>query len=506
MSIDEKHVRDAEADVSKKEKRPWLRAALSGIVIAALTVSMLGYLTRLVEGKYSYVKNESFYAQDEDFDVLFFGTSHTIEGIFPMELWKDYGIVSYNLGHNTAAIPMSYWILKNALDHTSPKLAVLDCYALSSDVMGAAGSELFHCIVDSMPFTMTTLKAIQDTRPSDTPPLEFYWNFALYHTRWNELTSNDFMPELLREKGAESYRNVEYLGMDLPPLIDSSIMFEGETNGVIYLRKFIEECQNAGIEVLLTFCPCGYAEDEATQKDANRAAQIAEEYGIEFLNFIHTDVINATIDTRDMSHLNPSGGRKLTDYLGKYIMEHYDIPDRRDDPDYAGWYNDYEVYKQDKIQSLSNSANGHPYEWYLNYPVDLKNYLMLLYDKHFSSCIYLTDNMLWHGDGLYDKLLANIGIDSNTLYTGEPTLAIVDNANGGVVYLPIGGYADTSFGHVSLEWTETGALSICINGVSCLDVAGNAAASVAVIDNDTGQVVTTSQFEAATATTVNKIA
>ena len=50
----------------------------------------------------------------------------------------------------------------------------------------------------------------------------------------------------------------------------------------------------------------------------------------------------------DSSHLNPSGAKKVTAYLGNYMMSHYEIPDRRNDPAYAKWHDDlvrYTTYK-----------------------------------------------------------------------------------------------------------------------------------------------------------------
>jgi hypothetical protein len=62
-----------------------------------------------MERKASDFKYANFFEQDEDFDVLFFGTSHVINGIFPMELWNEYGIVSYNFGGHGNEIATSYW-------------------------------------------------------------------------------------------------------------------------------------------------------------------------------------------------------------------------------------------------------------------------------------------------------------------------------------------------------------------------------------------------------------
>ena len=39
--------------------------------------------------------------------------------------------------------------------------------------------------------------------------------------------------------------------------------------------------------------------------------------------------INYETDFRDESHLNYSGAKKATSYMGQYLMENYDLPDKR---------------------------------------------------------------------------------------------------------------------------------------------------------------------------------
>ena len=75
-----------------------LLRVVSCIVTLCVTIGLLCPLTDLMERKSSDQKYESFFQQEQDFDVLFMGTSHVINAIFPMELWNDYGVVSYNFG------------------------------------------------------------------------------------------------------------------------------------------------------------------------------------------------------------------------------------------------------------------------------------------------------------------------------------------------------------------------------------------------------------------------
>lgn len=97
--------------------------------------------------------------------------------------------------------------------------------------------------------------------------------------------------------------------------------------------------------------------------NANTVGSIAEEYGIRYVNLIRLDsVVDYAADCYDQrGHLNPSGGLKVTDFIGAYLAEHYGLEDHRGDADYAGWQKDdrdYAAYKrgvilgQDKLPGL----------------------------------------------------------------------------------------------------------------------------------------------------------
>lgn len=467
------------------ERQPWLRAVLSGVVIVALTVSMLGYLTKLVENKRSYQKYASFFQQEADYDVLFLGTSHVVNGVFPMELWKNYGIVSYNFGGYANTLAVTNWALENALNLTSPKVIVIDCHYLSkNNLTGPIGDT--HVALDAFPISTTKINAALDLTDSLEHCMELLWNFSMYHDRWSDLNKRDFSLYSSPEKGVESQFAVVEGKFNA---IDKSRYLSEDTLGVQYLCKMIQTCKERGIPVLLTYLPFPAADTE--QMEANRAALIADEYDIDYINFLDMNVVDFKTDCYDAhSHLNTSGARKVTDYLGRFIVEHYNVPDRRDHPDYIGWYDDYTAYTQFKIANLAAQK-------------DIKTYLMMLQDKQFSSCVYLTERGPWNNDSIYDKLLANMGIDSDSLVTGGPTLAVVDNEREKVHYLAYGDAVETSFGTVLLELTD-GTPQVLVNERVGLKPVDGAAAAALVIDNDTGKAVTSSQFSI-TEASVNKM-
>lgn len=51
-----------------------------------------------------------------------------------MDLWKNYGIISYNLGGGNETIPGNYYKMLLALEQTRPKIIVLDAYLIGRDI------------------------------------------------------------------------------------------------------------------------------------------------------------------------------------------------------------------------------------------------------------------------------------------------------------------------------------------------------------------------------------
>lgn len=378
-----------------------LRTITACLVFLFLLTWVIAKIAEVVERKDSYAKYMDFYGEEEAFDVLFFGTSHLISGVFPMELWNDYGIVSYNMANHAETLAETYWVLKNTLDYKTPRLVVIDLYKIPlnekisrNEESGELLKEYLHDYMDSVPLSWTKLQAIRDLLPADEW-MEFLFDFSMYHGRWSSLGQGDFEQLRTLEKGAEA--RTEIVSAEAPERVDREQRTEEDTVGKQYLRRMIELCQEKNIEVLLTYIPYGGITEEQCMW-ANSGYTIAEDYGIPYENLLEVEgLINYTVDCSDSdSHLNVSGGRKVTEYLGRYIREHYQLADHRDEEAYKRWFEDYQAYMEQKIDSLTVEA-------------DLYTYLLLLNDKSMSSCYYIRPDSAVYEDEMAMELLNNIG-------------------------------------------------------------------------------------------------
>ena len=385
----------------------WKRI-LSCFVALCLTAGLLGGLTWLTQKKDSYAKHAEFFEQDAPYDVFFVGASRIMNGVFPMELWKDHGIVSYNWAQAGHPPPAYYWIMRLALDYKQPKLMVIDCYGMHFDAKTTAVFGLMHISMDSFPLSITKIRAVRDLMDDPFMPEEYnegerrsafnlLWTFPVFHSRWSQLTQEDFHPQKNLTRGAIA--NNEIYGRDFVR-DDSERGRVFDTVGVEYLRRAIEECQSRGIEVLMTFIPLfGDAEQQAA---ARYAGEIAAEYGVDYLNFFDLDVANYHVDFADSAgHLNTAGARKITKYVGDYITEHYGVPDHRGETAYAGWDRDFARYTEMKNEQLRAQE-------------DLYHYLMLLTGDALDAAMFVNDTDLF-SDPIAAELFKGLGVNTDEL-------------------------------------------------------------------------------------------
>lgn len=370
------------------------------IVFLLILVIVLGKVCRLVERKESYIKNKDFLEEKENIDVLFLGNSHMLNGVFPMVLWNDYGIVSYNLANHSEHIAENYWTLRLALEYTEPKLVVVDMASIGTDSKIGKWrgteelyTEYLHDGIDAYPLSLIKLQEIWDI----LPPKErfpFLFDFSLYHTRWNELGEEDWNPDISTQKGASMRVRVEKT--QKAEIIPKEQSRDEWNISKEYLVKIIELCREREIELLFVNIPYGKISVEK-QEWANSVYAISKKYDINYINFFYSDLdINYMTDCSDAdSHLNPAGGKKVTGYLGDYMINNYDITDRREEEAYSHWWEDYEEYVQEYITRIQNRENFY-------------EYLLLLNDENLSCDYYINGDSAIFQDELAVELWNNI--------------------------------------------------------------------------------------------------
>ena len=281
--------------------------------------------------------------------------------------------------------------------------------------------------MDSFPLSITKIRAVQDLMDDPSMTEEYnegerrsafnlLWTFPVFHSRWAQLTEEDFRPQKNLTRGAIA--NGDMYGTDFVR-DDSQADRVFDTVGVEYLRRAIEECQSRGIEVLMTFIPL-FADAEQ-QAAARYAGEIAAEYGVDYLNFFDLNVANYHTDFADSAgHLNTAGARKITEFVGDYIVDHYGIPDHRGEAVYENWDRDHALYTEKKNEELRAQE-------------DLYHYMMLLTRDTVDTAFYVDDPGLFE-DPIVTELLQGLGVETDAC-TDKAKLILIRNGGEHVAVL-----------------------------------------------------------------------
>lgn len=292
-----------------------------------------------------------FFAEKNNFDVLFMGSSHVLDAVQPMELWRDYGYATYNMGFSSESIELTEWILRMAMQYNKPKMVVIDTYYVNRSIKDAWAFKFRHAFLDELPLSLSKIEMVRATLP-ESEWLEFLMPFSLYHGRWEELVTGnterivDCEPYMM---GAElrpgSCRDRE---SDMQAISQYRRTLEMNTQdmpGKDALRRIVALCRENGIEPVFMAIPGPVSEQE--QMNMNSIHLIADELDVPYIDmFEGEDLLVWADDCYDyLGHLNPSGASKVTAYLGRWLSEHASFTDKRGQAGYDHWDENLALYE-----------------------------------------------------------------------------------------------------------------------------------------------------------------
>ena len=363
------------------------------LLTLCLLAGMLGYLGELTRLKGDTNRYEHFLRSGQTYDVLFFGNSHMWDAVYPMEIWAETGIASYNMSYSGALMGGLYWIIRCALEHMSPQVIVLDTYLIDNEA--PVLMSFFQDAMNAFPFSLNKIRAAYDL----CPPGEFsaedratlIWGFSRFHSRWADLRTEDFHPSVNTGYGSYPLENVSV--PDEAVRTAEALTLDDSYPNIPYLRRIAELCREKNIRLVLTTLPFPASREEAMA--ANGIVALAEELGVEYLNMLDMDLVDFNTDLFDSnSHLNLSGALKVTRAVQAYLRDNCALPDHRGDPAYADWDADYLLWRQELAAKLEEQ------------PV-LQRSLMLLSDPNYASVIRLAPGSPLFQDGQIKQLLEN---------------------------------------------------------------------------------------------------
>lgn len=283
-------------------------------------------------GIHSNIRNylaRGFYGEPKNsLDIIAVGNSNIECGFSPMELWKQYGVTGYTCGEPCQTIFEAYNLLSEVMTWQKPKVVILE-----TDGIFPVGSQMD-----------TFNKFLNSTLNRLLPVVQ-------YHNLWKTI-----YPDNLTKVPAYTWtsptRGYLYSGNESPfsgcrPKKHNPALDRINTITLAQLESFQNLCEGNGAHLVLVYVPTAYSWD---QRRHDLIAEYAAAHGLPFLD-LNTGSNNLLIDwrkdTKDTgTHLNYSGAKKVTTFLGTYLHQHYALPDHRKEMAFNSWNMDYSKYSK----------------------------------------------------------------------------------------------------------------------------------------------------------------
>lgn len=323
-------------DISGKTKlqKTVLRALFSLLGVLAI----LFLLQRIFVPKYTGDVTEGrliaeYYQEEMDHDVLFIGDCEVYENFTPQVLWEEYGINSYIRGSAQQLIWQSYYLLEDSLRYEKPEVVVFN--VLSMKYNEPQNEAYNRMSIDGMKWSMSKINNIRASMCPEESFAEYVFPFLRYHSRWNDLTIDDFKYAFKAPERNAAYSGY-YMRVDVKPaenvpegapLADYAF---GE-NSYYYLEKMTQLCKENDIRLILIKAPSLYPYwYEEWDEQIEEFAKENELVYINFLDVTEEIGLDYSQDTYDAGlHLNLSGAEKLTRYFGNFLSQNCNLKDRR---------------------------------------------------------------------------------------------------------------------------------------------------------------------------------
>ncbi|MDD6735593.1 MAG: hypothetical protein PUE13_04695 [Clostridiales bacterium] len=287
-------------------------------------------------------KIDGFYnSPEEEYDVIYFGSSNTYCSFNPLVIWERTGVKSYVFATQQQPVWATYHYMVDAFKRQKPDVAVMDVLMFSkNDEYYDDGVNYTFC--DNMPLSRNKVEMAMVSAPKGKR-FGLLCRFVKYHSRWSDLSEQDFT---YKRSDMTDYSKGFYVLDEVCPDVvytdTSEEMGRTELNrkNLEYLYKIIDLCRKSNVQLMLVKAPSNSTVEE--KRYYNAVKEIADKEGVLFADYnLKYDEIGLDLkrDFFDGTHLNVWGAEKFSEYFAK--TTEYFVGKSRSDED---WRTDYEKY------------------------------------------------------------------------------------------------------------------------------------------------------------------
>lgn len=294
----------------------------------------------------------AFYENEENrIDAVYIGSSTVYAFWCPSLAWKKEGISVWNYTSPRQPLAAAKYIIEDCRKTQKDALYIVNLNRVTSELDTTA----FHFLLDFMPASVNKHKLISELCDLMDIPLservEFYFPFELYHTRWSELTEEDFNYEPDGYMSSPCYNMIlkKFYGKQRNEIRLTDEKTQIEDSQLAVLNDLLDYCESNDVNVLFTINP-QITNDTERQREINYAKYVVEKRGFDVVDYYFDEFesigFDTTQDFQNGGHTNIHGAIKMTSALSSYLADNYDFENKRGKTGYENWDVSVEKYTE----------------------------------------------------------------------------------------------------------------------------------------------------------------
>lgn len=324
-----------------------------GSVFLMVSIIISTYMLR------GYTRLFGFYQLEKNsIDVVFVGTSVTFSSFMPMEAWNEYGIMAYDYCTNVQFENSLRYSLRDIERTQSPKVIMIDVapfmlgHYAGNESWDEEDRELFiKYNLDSRKYTFDRFSLVKEINEDANGSFADYWYYFFDISRYH---TNRYVLDHYDNAETDINRGYFHLVHNAAEVfrIEDAVTDDGHVTPLndreqYYLDKLLERVRRTDSEVVFYSAPV-YIKDADQYGKKNYVKAYIEEHGFTFADFsgdMDKIGIDYKTDLWSCNHFDALGAEKVTGYLCEYLINNYDIPDRRNDEKYSYMNNIYSKWE-----------------------------------------------------------------------------------------------------------------------------------------------------------------
>ena len=268
-------------------------------------------------------------------DMVYIGGSAAFVYYSPIDAYQNYGISSYVYAADNMQAELYTTMVKEILKTQKPKLIVIDARAFQYREKDLKPNEIsYRVFLRGFKYNLDRYKLINKIVPKylKQGTLTYHLDLGLYHTE-ESIPSFRKTFNIMFDKN----KNLDK-GFYLVPKAVNIYKYDRDTKEEMkiasesekLLNELLDYLEKRNVKALFVVSP--YLQTKTEKMNFNYIEKIIKSRNQDFLDandYIKEMNLNYAYDFIDIDHVNIYGAEKYTEFLTKYLVNNYKLPDRR---------------------------------------------------------------------------------------------------------------------------------------------------------------------------------